>query len=215
MSLLDPRVGALALALSLLATPSLAQGNLVANESFDVDVFGWEPVEDFMSISFDSDDVDGNEESGSARVTFNDVLEFETHGHVAQCVAVLPGETYTGSLSFLIPTEQEREGSAGLRVAWYESSDCSGFSPEFGFGLSNGFEGDWADLAPFEFVAPDDIFGAQVQLEILKPVLGLTLVILFDEVMFLPEPSQSLSGWVALISSIGVARWMRRRGSRC
>ena len=64
-------------------------------------------------------------------------------------------------------------------------------------------------------MAPDDIFGAQVQLEILKPVLGLTLVILFDEVMFLPEPSQSLSGWVALISSIGVARWMRRRGSRC
>ncbi len=213
MVLLDPRAAAFAFGL-LFATPCLAQTNLVTNESFDADVFGWEAVEDFMSISFDADDVDGSEESGSARVSFNDVLEFETTGHVAQCVAVLPGRTYTGSVSFLIPTRKKREGSAGLRVAWYESSDCSPPSPEFGFGISSNFEGGWTDLAPFDFVAPDDIFGAEVQLEIRKPQLGGTLVIFFDEVRFVPEPSPSLSGWVALLSSVAAARWTRRRESR-
>ena len=213
MSLLDPRVGAIVLAL-LVATPCLAQTNLVTNESFDEDVSGWEPVEDYMSISFDSEDADDSEESGSARVTFNPFLGFETTGHVAQCVAVLPGRTYAGSASFLIPTEQNRQGAAGLRVAWYESTDCSGFSPEFGFGISGNAEGQWTDLPSVEFVAPDDIFSADVQLEVRKPVLGGALVILYDEVMFLPEPSSSLSGPAALICMIGLARWKRRRESR-
>ena len=137
----------------LVATPCLAQTDLVTNGNFDEDVARWEPVEDFMSISFDPEDVDGSEESGSARVAFNDVIGFEFTGHIAQCVAVLPGRTYAGSASFLIPTEQNRQGTAGLRIAWYESNDCSGFSPEFGFGISGNVEGQWTDLPPVEFVA--------------------------------------------------------------
>ncbi len=213
VSLRHPRIDALALAL-LVATPCLAQTNLVTNESFDEDVVGWEPVEDFMSISFDTADVDDDEESGSARVAFNPVLGFETTGHVAQCIAVLPGQTYTGSASFLIPIEQQRNGSAALRVAWYESIDCSGPSPEFAFGNSGNLVGDWANLSPSQFVAPDDIFSAEVQLEIRKPVLGGTLVIFYDEVVSLPEPSSSLNGVAALICVGGIAKWRRRREPR-
>lgn len=214
-ALRDLRLAALATALSLVATPVLAQQvNLVTNESFDVDVMDWEPVEGFMSIVFDAEDVDGDKESGSARITFNPTLDTSMTGHVAQCVQVVPGETYTGSVSFMIPTGQDRMGSAGLRTVWYESDDCSGPSPEFGFGLASDFEGAWVDLAPFEFVPPQDVFSAEVELQIQKPVLGGTLEIFFDEVMFLPEPSPLLGGLVAILSSVGVARWTRRRESR-
>ena len=63
MHLLDPRaraVAAVAAFALLFAPPCLAQTNLVTNESFDTNVLGWEAVEDFMSISFDADDVDGS-----------------------------------------------------------------------------------------------------------------------------------------------------------
>ncbi len=212
MSLLDPRGGAVALAL-LIATPCLAQTNLVTNGSFDTQVLGWEPVEPFMSVDFDIEDVDESELSGSALVAFNSTLGTEKTGHVGQCVAVLPGRTYPGSVSFLIPTGQDRLGSAALRVAWYGSDDCSGVVSEVGFGNQSGFEGAWADLAPLQFVAPAGTASADVQLEIRKPVLGGTLIIHFDEVMFLPEPSPLLAGLAALVGVIGVARWTRRR--RC
>ena len=209
MSLLDPRAGAVALAL-LIATPCLAQTNLVSNGSFDEDVLGWEPVEDFMSIRFaPEEDVDGSEDSGSALVTFgHDSLKEE--GHVVQCVAVLPGRTYEAAVSFLIPTEQNRKGSAGLRVVWYESSDCSGFF-ENGFGDSGKREGQWTDLPFLDFVAPKGVFSAGVQLEIQKLQHGHTLDVYFDEVMFVPEPSSSLSALAALISIIGLASWRRPR----
>jgi hypothetical protein len=208
MSLLDLHAGVIALAL-LIAAPALAQTNLVTNGSFDEDVLGWEPVEDFISIRFDPEDVDASEDSGSARVTFGEDL-LAKKGHVAQCVAVLPGRTYVGAASFLIPSEQNRMGSAGLRVAWFESSNCSGFFQD-GFGFSGNREGQWTDLPSLDFVAPDGIFSAEVQLEIQKPQLGGTLVAHYDEVMFLPEPSSSLSALTALAGIIALASWRRPR----
>ena len=215
-SYLDPRVGAVALAL-LVATPGLAQTDLVTNGSFELDVgvLGWEPVEDdtLLSLEFDPADVDDREDSGSARVTFKHFIGFVPPVHVTQCVAVHPGRTYTGSLSFLIPTGQNRPGSAALRVAWHESSDCRD-PARFAFGNSGDQVGDWTELAPFDFVVPDDIFGAEVQLEVKKDVTGSTLFVLFDEVMFVPEPSPSLGGLTALFGVAGVARWKRLR-ARC
>jgi hypothetical protein len=208
MSLLDLHAGVIALAL-LIAAPALAQTNLVTNGSFDEDVLGWEPVEDFISIRFDPEDVDASEDSGSARVTFGEDL-LAKKGHVAQCVAVLPGRTYVGAASFLIPSEQNRMGSAGLRVVWYKSSDCSGFFQN-GFGDSSEREGQWTDLPFLDFVAPEGVFSAGVQLEIQKLTHGGTLDVYFDEVMFVPEPSSSLSALAALIGIIGLASWRRPR----
>ncbi len=203
----DLRVGAALLAL-LVAPPCLAQVDLLPNGSFDKDVSGWAPVEDFMSISFDTDDVDASDESGSARVTLSNFPN-ESLGFVAQCVAVFPGRSYLGSASFLIPSDQDRVGNAGMRVEWFESSDCSGPSPEFGFGVAFSTVGQWTDLPTVEFLAPDDVFSAEVQLQIDRPVFGTSgLDILYDEVTFVPEPSASLSGLAALI---GIAALASRR----
>lgn len=197
--------------------PALGDENLLDNSSFDVDVLGWEPFEGtapFTSVVFDMDDVDADEMSGSARVTFEDTLAVDTSVFVVQCVRVRQGDSYEGSTSFLIPTGQSRTGSAGMRIFWYDSIDCSGDSSEFGFGNSSSFEGAWADLAPFDFVAPLGTNSAEVGLQIVKPQLGGSLEILFDEVMFVPEPSVLLDGCVAIASAAGLARWRRRRGSR-
>ncbi len=205
-------MGTLALAL-LLATPCAAQTNLITNGSFDEDVLDWEPIEDFMSIGFDPDDVDESEESGSAGVVFNPTLGFDTSGRVVQCVSVLPGRTYTGSASLLIPADQNRRGSAGLRVVWYESADCTNSVPGSGTSDFSDFEGAWTDLAPFDVVAPQGVFSAEVQLEVQKPVLGGTLAVLFDDVVFVPEPARSLGESVAVIIVLGVARVGSRRNA--
>jgi hypothetical protein len=193
-----------------IAVPGWAQTNQVTNGSFDMDVAGWTPVQTFMSVSFDPEDVDGSADSGSARVTFMSTLGLDTSGHIAQCVGVVPDRTYAGSTSFRIPASQDRPGSAGMRIAWHTSNDCSGQSPEFGFGNASNFVGPWADLTPVLFTAPIDARSAQVQLQINKPVLGGQLVILFDEVMFVPEPSATQAALTALVALVVLARQRRR-----
>jgi hypothetical protein len=168
-----------------------------------------------MTIAFDPDDVGGDEKSGSALVTFNPTIETDTRGFVAQCVGeVAPGRTYVGLASFRIPSGQLRMGSAGTRIAWYTSHDCSGAVSEFALGPTGSGLDAWIDLPAADFVAPDDAFSAAVRLQIEKPQLGGTLVVYFDDVMFLPEPSPSLGAGAALLSGAALARYRRRRGLR-
>jgi hypothetical protein len=212
------RTGAvlLLLVLGLLApTRARAVVDHVENGSFDDDVSGWTPVQAFMSISFDGDDVGGDEKSGSALVTFNPTIELDERGQVGQCVGeIAPGRTYVGLASFRIPSGQNRMGSAGLRIAWYPTHDCSGPVSQFAVGPMGAALDAWIDLPATDFVAPDDAFSAQVRLQIEKPVVGQSLVIYFDDVVFLPEPSPELAAGVALLSGAALARCRRRRGSR-
>ena len=61
-----------------------------------------------------------------------------------------------------------------------------------------------------ESAMPIDARSAQVQLQIDKPVLGGVLVILFDEVMFVPEPPPALATMTALAALTGLAARRRR-----
>lgn len=196
-------LGVFALLLSCLAAwPAGAQQNVLVNGSFDEDVLGWAPVENYMSVSFDADDVDGDMESGSAVVTFNDTIEGDV-GSVAQCIQVRPGQVYTGTASYRIAPGQMRVGTAEMRFAWYTSSDCSGFSSATGFGNTGGVVGPWTDLAAAQFVAPSDAFSADVQLRIDKPQFGGVLAISFDA---LPEPSAALAAVTAMLTLLGLRR---------
>lgn len=206
------RAGVLALALVSTASAALAQQNLVTNPEFDEDAVGWQGVQDFMSIAFDSDDVDGDEESGSGLASFNPTIELDTLGQVANdCIeGVIPGNTYTASTSFRIPTGQERTGSAGVRVAWFTSDDCSGVVSAFGIGASSGAEGAWFDLTPVELVAPGNAGSAEMRLTIDKPQVGGTLVVFFDDATLLPEPALETSAIAAFSVLVALRRSPRR-----
>jgi len=115
-----------ALTLMVLTGPVLAQGNLLSNPGFRIDLSGWDNLY-AGDASWSSRDADDSMSSGSAVV--GNTANPSNGGAplvLSQCVTVSPSTIYEFGGRMLVPTGQPQGTYPAVFVYTYASSKCNG-----------------------------------------------------------------------------------------
>jgi hypothetical protein len=188
-----PRVLA-TLAVALMPGLAASQGaNLLQNPDFDgsATTLGWESgAPGSIALDWDARDRSEAPGSGSLRVT-NTLPNGSTFGGngARQCVAVQARASYTFGGWIFVPSGQANTGLSNFSVFWYDTPDCSGDGT---FGAGTDFVSDPEEWQQREEVAPPAPPGtrsAEMLLWLSKTEDGGSRSVLFDDVLFAPEPS--------------------------
>jgi hypothetical protein len=180
------------------------------NRHFDEDVSSWSP-EFFAAVSWDSMDVDGSLESGSARVE-NTCPPANCFRGIRQCVEVTPGASYELETFVYIPS-QAANGVAQVGAFWGSDLDCA-FLASVEYASEVSTQGQWMRSGSVTLVAPAGAHSAGVVASIKKIDADGSFVALFDDVSIepAPEPSTVLLGGAALLALVGLRRVESRLG---
>ena len=200
-----------AVGITCAALPTLAlaqEVELLENGGFDTDLSGWFlPQPSTYTFSWQMDDVDGDQASGSAHWEAAN----STGGRaIQQCVNVAPGPISVSAWT-LVPTGQTDAPTPRLLAGIYTESDCAGGSRT---GISQTdpvlVEGTWT-LMEAELIAGANVRSANIEL-----IFGLNVdpaepsVAFFDAASLVPEPGSVPMSAAALLVIASLA--FRRRG---
>ncbi len=193
------------LLLAIWLIPVVSAADLV-NGEFDEDLSGWSLPPGIVSAAWDPLDVDGALGSGSARLT-NSGSGGNTGGGLEQCLAIVPGASYTVGGAAFIPTRQSGAGTATLLAIVRDGADCTGsFLANLGTrSVNSRFEsGLWVSVSNTD-VAPAGARSVLIQTRVTKFEAPSTFTAHFDGVFVLPEPATGTLQPTALLALLVLA----------
>jgi len=162
--------------------PSAAQ-NLLVNPDFATSLAGWS-VEPGVSAEWSPLDIGGSPASGSALVT-NSSGAAEFPGGLTQCVALVPGTTYSFHVRFRVPSGQSGTARVEGDLDFFSGASCGG-GRVGGFGngtgaITSGFDAWGADFTVGEVAIPSGVASALVDVRLAKIGAGGVVQAYFDE----------------------------------
>jgi len=192
------RISALRLLLPLAAVllvaaalaPSARAENLLVNPRFDTSISGWTVGNDDQVWS--PVDVDDDPSSGSARALIDQAPGPFTGVAFRQCVEVTAGDEYVYGASTLVPSGQERTGSALVAVYFYGEEGCGGAAIDTQTIGPVDDPGAWANVSD-TITAPDGSRSVNVFLSVTKNEPGGELTAHFDDVLFCSDDDCEVS----------------------
>lgn len=177
------------------AVPGRAQ-NLLVNADFDTDLSGWTLTGSPAAEAWSSDDVAGEDDSGSAELgVLASDPGFVMSARLDQCVPVVGGAQYDLAAFIKEPAGQPVSGRALIDLRWFGDATCEGAEIGGSPGATplEDLPGEWV-LAQEEHVfstafAPEGAAGARVSLGVIRNELGQpgdVRTARFDDVRFCP-----------------------------
>jgi len=173
----------------------------VVGGSFDTptDLEAWDfYVGAGSSVTWDAMDAIGSSTSGSMRIEVD-----PTDGGNAvvplQCYRVAGGASYDYGAYVYQPSSSPL-GEAFVRVQWFRDSSCLDFIRSTNTGINPTLD-DWVQLSEIGAVAPAGAESAEFILTTFEDPAQLeNRVAFWDEATFVPEPSLTASGLVAVLT---------------
>ena len=167
----------------LLGPCSAAAQNILVNPGFATNLAGW-TVESGVSAEWSPLDIAGSFTSGSALVT-NASSAAGFSGGLTQCVAVVPGITYSFRARYRVPSGQSGTARVEGDLDYFSDASCGG-SRVGGFGngtgaITSGFDAWGADFAVGTVVIPSGVASALVDVRLVKIGAGGGVQAYFDE----------------------------------
>ncbi|GAB4199953.1 MAG: hypothetical protein Tsb002_35850 [Wenzhouxiangellaceae bacterium] len=165
-------------------SPASAQ-NLLLNSQFDSDLSDWSILFERPAV-WDSMDAGGSASSGSVMITNNINGNGATPLTLAQCVSVLPGQSYPFGADVFFPTGQAASpGEPQVFVTSYAAADCTGpTTSSFADNTSNSAADSWQRING-QLTTEAGVNSVRVSLGIQKPIgVNDTITAFFDNVFF-------------------------------
>src|ERR1700690_3380102 len=154
----------------LLGPCSAAAQNILVNPDFATSLAGW-TVESGVSADWSPLDIAESSASGSALVTHSSSASGFSGG-LTQCVAVVPGITYSFRVRYRVPSGQSGTARVEGNLDYFSDASCGG-SRVGGFGngtgaITSGFDAWGADFAVGTVVIPAGVVSALVDVRLVK-----------------------------------------------
>ena len=179
---------ALLIGLAISFAPAVHAQNLAANGEFDTSVVSWETIFQ-ATLGWTPVDHSGCSSSISGAAQGTNLASGPDQGRgFSTCIAgIVSGATYSFGADLIFPTGQTTTGNASVRVVWFESSDCSGFSrfpAEGDLTVPSTSTTGWTRVRNDQAVAPADSSSAALVVRLEKNEAGGALAVNFDGAYF-------------------------------